>query len=69
MDLESDCAALITALAGNCEDYSEVGRVVEDCKEYLASFSSINFRHIYRETNGVAHRLAHLASLSMLGDF
>lgn len=43
--------------------------MVEDCKEYLASGSSITFRHIYREANSVAHRLAHLVSLSMLDDF
>lgn len=32
-------------------------------------FNSITIRHVYRETNGVANRLAHIASCSWIDDF
>ena len=51
VDLESDCVVLISALASNSLDFSEIDRVVEDCKEYMAVISSISFRHIYHEAN------------------
>ena len=47
-------------------DFSEVSRVLEDCKEYLSSFPSFSFRHIYREANSVADRLAHFACSSSI---
>ena len=50
-------------------DYSDIGRIVEDCKEYMASISYVSFRHIHREANDVANRLAHLASRSYIDDF
>lgn len=62
VDLESDCVALISTLASSSEDCSEISRVMEDCKKYLSKFSSIIFRHIYREINDIAYKLAHLAS-------
>ena len=67
--LETDCAALVTALANSAEDLSEIGRIVEDCKEYMLAFTSLNFRHIYREANGVAQRLSHTASFSNIDNF
>lgn len=51
------------------KDYSEIGQIVEDCKDYMFAIPLFNFRHIYREVNGVVYRLAHLASLSYIDDF
>lgn len=68
IELESDCASLISALYSSCIDCSEIGRIVEDCRDYMSSISSANLCHIYREANGVAHRLAHLASVSYVDD-
>lgn len=69
MDLESDCIVIISTLASNSLDCLEIGRVVEDCKEYMAAISSISFRHIYREANDVGNRLAHLTRRSYIDDF
>ncbi|XP_062021093.1 uncharacterized protein LOC133737577 [Rosa rugosa] len=69
VDIETDCAAVVTALQGNMEDLSEVGCIVEDCKDYMRAIPSCNLRSIYREANGVAHRLAHLASVDYLDDY
>ncbi|KAK9943809.1 hypothetical protein M0R45_009405 [Rubus argutus] len=62
--LESDCASIVTALSSVGDDFSQIGRIVGDCKEFMGSLRSISIRHIYREANGVAHRLAHIASFS-----
>lgn len=40
--------------------------MIEDCKVYKCEFQSIIFCHVFHETNGVAHHLAHLASHSFL---
>ena len=61
IDIESDSVTLITALKKEEMDLSEVNRVLDDCKEYLNSFHSVSIRHIYREANSVADRLAHFA--------
>ena len=63
VDIECDSILLITALARGGEDLSECGRVIEDCKALFSSFQSVRVRHIPREANGVADRLAHLARL------
>lgn len=50
------------AVTGSEEDSSEIGKIVEDCIAHLLDISFISFCHIFREANGVAHRVAHLAS-------
>lgn len=35
----------------------------------MLAFESIEGRHIYRETNGVIHRLAHLVRCFFMDDF
>ncbi|PRQ36810.1 putative ribonuclease H-like domain-containing protein [Rosa chinensis] len=69
IDIETDCAMVVTAVNGDMEDLSEVGCIVEDCKAYLSSILSTRVQSIYREANGVAHRLTHLASLSYLDEY
>ncbi|PRQ31117.1 putative ribonuclease H-like domain, reverse transcriptase zinc-binding domain-containing protein [Rosa chinensis] len=66
--IESDSALLIATLKSEEDNFSEVSRVFDDCTDYLSDFQSIEIRHIYREANGVAHRLAHLASYLLLDD-
>ncbi|XP_004296207.1 PREDICTED: uncharacterized protein LOC101297422 [Fragaria vesca subsp. vesca] len=68
VEIESDCSMLVDALHRDEEDLSMVGRIVEDCKRYTRSFISFRCRHIYREANGVANRLAHLASWNSLDE-
>ncbi|XP_024161206.1 uncharacterized protein LOC112168311 [Rosa chinensis] len=68
IDLESDCSLVITALQHNVEDRSEIGRIIDDCKSYLTSFHPFQVRHIFREANGAANRLAHLASYNYISD-
>lgn len=68
MDFESDCAVLIIILASNSFDCSEIGRVVEDCKEYMTTIYSISFQQICREANDVANCLAHLINRSYIDD-
>lgn len=64
VDVESNCPRFVTALTTPCEDLSEVGMITEDCKEYMKAFNSIRIRCIFREANGVALRLAHIACCS-----
>lgn len=66
--LESDCATLVTAVNTLGEDYSDIGPIIGDCKDYMLAITSLNVRHIYREANCVAHRLAHVASFSIVDD-
>lgn len=47
VEIECDCASLGAAIARTDEDMSEVGHIVENCKSYLQTFSSIKVRHIY----------------------
>ncbi|XP_062005922.1 uncharacterized protein LOC133723110 [Rosa rugosa] len=68
LELESDCSLMVVALNTNVEDRSEVGRIIDDCKSYLTSFHSTQICHVFREANGAARRLAHLASLNYLND-
>ncbi|XP_024156142.1 uncharacterized protein LOC112164137 [Rosa chinensis] len=68
VELEIDCAILATALNQQMEDNSEVSRILDDCKNYLHGFDWIRVRHIYREANSVANRLAHFASLDHVVD-
>ncbi|PRQ39258.1 putative ribonuclease H-like domain-containing protein [Rosa chinensis] len=65
VDIETDCAVVVTALKGNMEDLSEVGCIVDDCKDYMSAIPSYNLQSIYREANDVAHRLAHLARCTL----
>lgn len=46
VDLESDCATIITALEGMRKDHSEIGQVVEDCKDYLSNFLYLFFTYL-----------------------
>ncbi|XP_061993526.1 uncharacterized protein LOC133711411 [Rosa rugosa] len=69
VDIETNCATVVTALNGEMEDLSKIGSIVEDCKAYLQALSPFHLQYIYREVNGVAHRLAHLASLSVLDEY
>ncbi|PRQ31856.1 putative ribonuclease H-like domain-containing protein [Rosa chinensis] len=68
IDIESDSTTLIAALKSEEENLSEVSRILDDCKEYFSSFRSVRILHTYREANGVADRLAHLASVVTIDD-
>ncbi|KAL6213327.1 hypothetical protein ACLB2K_012774 [Fragaria x ananassa] len=55
--------------SSDVNDLSEVGAILADCKRYMTAFNFISLKHICREANGVTHRLAHLASTSVLDEF
>lgn len=57
---------LVMALSNGMEDYSEIVRIIDDCRTYITTFTSIQVQHVYREENGVVHRLAHLTNFSYL---
>lgn len=46
LELESDCALLISALTSSSVDHFEFGRIVDDRKDYLGCFNSFRVRHI-----------------------
>ncbi|KAK9929716.1 hypothetical protein M0R45_026803 [Rubus argutus] len=66
--LETDCAALTNALNSLEDDLSDMGHIIGDCKYYMLAFTSLTVRHIYREANGVANRLAQVASFSSVNE-
>ncbi|XP_061999251.1 uncharacterized protein LOC133716573 [Rosa rugosa] len=68
IDIESDSTLLIAALNSKEENLLEVSRVLDDCRDYMSAFQSVRVQHNYREANGVANRLAHLASLFSIYD-
>lgn len=68
VELECDCANLVNAVSTEQEDFSEIGRIIDDCRVYKLEVRPIQVRHIYCEANGVAHRLANIASFSFLDD-
>lgn len=39
--LESDCAAVVSALGGQVVDLFEFGKVIEDCKKYMGALGSL----------------------------
>ncbi|PRQ44046.1 putative ribonuclease H-like domain-containing protein [Rosa chinensis] len=63
VELESDSSTVVAALTHHGGGSSEVSRILDDCKGYLQEFNFIRIRHIFREANSVADRLAHFASL------
>lgn len=46
---EIDCISVIQVLKGSDADYFEVGRTVEDCREYMTIFNSIYIQHVLCE--------------------
>ncbi|KAL6214185.1 hypothetical protein ACLB2K_013623 [Fragaria x ananassa] len=68
VEFESDCATIMLSLARSSEDMSEVSALLNNCKAYMESFQFILLRHVYREANGVAHRLAHLVRIAYLDE-
>lgn len=68
MELECDCAVLVIALSTEQEDFSEIGRIIDDCRVYKEEVRPIQVRHIYREANGVVHWLANFASFFFIDD-
>ena len=66
LEVESDCAELVRSFHQDFEAGTDVGQVVADCKTLTLLMHSFSLVHIYREANGVANRLARLASLSTI---
>ena len=50
IDLKCDYSLVTTALASSIEDWSDISRVMEDCRDYMSEFQSINICHIFRKS-------------------
>ena len=61
MVLEGDSKTVIKAILGDYMDCSYMGHVLQDIKMLSSSFSFISVKHIHREGNCVAHKLARRA--------
>ena len=57
-----DSANTITSINGGHMDHSALGHVLLDIKRLFSSFSHISVKHINREGNCVAHKLARRAA-------
>ena len=60
--VEGDSTNTITSINGGHMDYSTLGHVLMDIKCLFSSFSYISVKHINREDNCVAHKLARQAA-------
>jgi ribonuclease HI len=56
--LETDCLSAVAKIKGSDLDRSSQGPLVEEIKELLKTFVEHKVRHVRRDANGVAHRLA-----------
>ncbi|XP_075650103.1 uncharacterized protein LOC142620654 [Castanea sativa] len=59
--MEGDSEPIINAILGDHMDYAYMGHVMQDIKFMFPSFSIISVKHIHREGNCVAHKLARRA--------
>ena len=59
--MEGDSKTVIKAILGDYMDCSYMGHVLQDIKLLFSSFSFISVKHIHREGNCVAHKLARRA--------
>lgn len=57
----SDLARMVAALETRIEDWSELGWIILEAKEYLQLLPEWKIGKVKRESNKVAHELAHLA--------
>ena len=61
--LESDSQILITALREGSYSLSSIGHIVQDIKFIASYLSLINYTHVRRQCNALAHSLARRAKL------
>ena len=66
LEVKNDCAELVKAFHQDMEVGTDVGQVVADCTTLTLLMHSFTLVHIYREANGIANRLARLASMSTM---
>ena len=60
--VEGDFASTITSINGGHMDHLALGHILLDIKCLFPSFSYISIKHINREGNCVAHKLARQAA-------
>lgn len=58
--IESDSVRVVRRLLYPVEDGSSLEPLVEDCPILKGKFESVNFFHIRRDSNSIAHELASL---------
>ena len=60
--LQTDAAVVVTLLTTGM-DYAghPLGVLLEDCKRLIVSFSNLTVKHVFREANKCADKLANLA--------
>ncbi|KAL6227535.1 hypothetical protein ACLB2K_001492 [Fragaria x ananassa] len=69
VEVESDCMNLVQVMQTDGEDFSMVGRIIEDCQRYVSAFNFFQLQHVCREANSVANRLVHFARCNNYDDF
>ncbi|XP_075659079.1 uncharacterized protein LOC142628943 [Castanea sativa] len=61
--VEGDSEITINSISGGHMEYSFLGHVLQDIKCLFSSFSHVSIKHINREGNCVAHKLARRAAM------
>ena len=61
MIVEGDSRVIINAIKGDNMFHSEFGHILQDIIFLSSFFTSISFRHLKRQGNCMAHRLARRA--------
>jgi hypothetical protein len=64
--LEGDFLGVVSALQKDEPCWNSVGQLIEDTRSSLQDFHSFFIKHVKRDTNQVAHRLAKLAISQLL---
>ncbi|GLT27326.1 hypothetical protein SLA2020_023320 [Shorea laevis] len=58
--IDSDSLNAVEVVASSDECYLPYGALIEDLKEDIRSFGSYSFKHVRRNLNDIAHRIANL---------
>ncbi|KAL6134558.1 hypothetical protein ACLB2K_066798 [Fragaria x ananassa] len=56
-----DCSKIVNDIKDGKEDNSGYGIVLDDVRQLLAALPGFSLRHVYRESNTLAHKAAKLA--------
>ena len=61
--VESDCQVTIQLIRSSVPMRSRLGKVVEDCREFLRNYNNVKLYFIKRSANMSAHELAHVSHM------
>jgi hypothetical protein len=61
VDLETDCATVVTKVRSNDRDCSVISSIIGDIKEIMWSHGTCRIQKVWRVQNCIAHNLAQFA--------